>query len=185
MIELCFPEETQLVIENIKVDQEKLNVYARSGAKMVSCPDCQIESNKPHSHYQRRPQDLPCFGRQTQLHLTVRRFFCGNQLCPRRTFAEPFPCLLARKARRTQRLKQKQLTVAFAMSGEEGCRVLAALGMPLSGDTLIRDIRETPDVAHSTPRVLGIDDWAKLKGRSYGTILVDLESQQVVDLLDS
>lgn len=34
-----------------------------------------------------------------------------------------------------------------------------------------------------TPRVLGIDDWAYKKGRNYGTILVDLEKRQPVDLL--
>src|SRR5437763_17193521 len=32
-------------------------------------------------------------------------------------------------------------------------------------------------------RVLGIDDWAWCKGRRYGTILVDLERHQPVDLL--
>ncbi len=34
-----------------------------------------------------------------------------------------------------------------------------------------------------TPRVLGVDDWAIKKGRSYGTVLVDLEKHKVVDLL--
>ncbi len=34
-----------------------------------------------------------------------------------------------------------------------------------------------------TPRVLGVDDWAKRKGQSYGTILVDLENRRTIDLL--
>jgi len=33
------------------------------------------------------------------------------------------------------------------------------------------------------PRVLGIDDWALCKGRTYGTIIVDLEREEVIDLL--
>ena len=33
-------------------------------------------------------------------------------------------------------------------------------------------------------RVLGVDDWAKRKGHVYGTILIDLEASQVVDLLE-
>ena len=33
------------------------------------------------------------------------------------------------------------------------------------------------------PKVLGVDDWAKHKGQSYGTILVDLERRSTIDLL--
>jgi hypothetical protein len=57
--------------------------------------------------------------------------------------------------------------------------------MPSSGDTLIRAVRHSPEGAVSTPRVLLIDDWAKRKGQEYGTILVDLEAHQPVDVLDS
>ena len=32
-------------------------------------------------------------------------------------------------------------------------------------------------------RVIGIDDWAWRKGSTYGTIMVDLERREVVDLL--
>lgn len=48
----------------------------------------------------------------------------------------------------------------------------------------IRLVRAAPEPEVATPRVLGVDDWAKRKGQSYGTILVDLEKQVVVDLLD-
>jgi transposase len=34
-----------------------------------------------------------------------------------------------------------------------------------------------------TPRVLAVDDWAWRRGHRYGTILVDLERNEVVDLL--
>jgi len=36
-----------------------------------------------------------------------------------------------------------------------------------------------------TPRVLGVDDWSLKRGRTYGTILVDLENHCVVDLLEN
>jgi transposase len=32
--------------------------------------------------------------------------------------------------------------------------------------------------------VIGIDEWAKRKGRTYGTIVVDLERHTVIDVLD-
>ena len=56
--------------------------------------------------------------------------------------------------------------------------------MPLSADTLLRMAASTPSAEQpSTPRVLAVDDWAWRRGHRYGTILVDLERNQVVDLL--
>jgi len=185
MIELLFPTESQLVIEDVQVQTEKIDIYAKRFIIKEPCPDCQRISEKTHSSYQRHPHDLPCFGFRVQLHLSVRRFFCHNEDCSRCTFAETFPKLLRFKARRTQWLSEQQLAVAFALSGEAGRRLLPSLAMPLSGDTLIRAIRRVPEEEIETPRVLGMDDWAKKRGHTYGTILVDLESKQPIDLLDS
>ena len=55
--------------------------------------------------------------------------------------------------------------------------------MPTSGDTLLRLIRNHPEPSIGPLRVVGVDDWALRKGQRYGTILVDLEARQVVELL--
>lgn len=55
--------------------------------------------------------------------------------------------------------------------------------MPVSGDTLLRLIRNSPLPDPDHPEVIGVDDWAKCKGRVYGTILVDLERHRAIDLL--
>jgi hypothetical protein len=39
------------------------------------------------------------------------------------------------------------------------------------------------DEPATTPRVVGSDDWARRKGQRYGTIVVDLERSEVVNLL--
>jgi transposase len=55
--------------------------------------------------------------------------------------------------------------------------------MPTSPDTLLRLIRQMPDSERHVLTMLGVDDWAIHKGLTYGTILVDLERHEPVDLL--
>ena len=55
--------------------------------------------------------------------------------------------------------------------------------MPASPDTVLRLVRRMPLPDRRAPRALGVDDWARRKGRTYGTILVDLERRRVTDLL--
>jgi hypothetical protein len=131
----------------------------------------------------RRPADLPCLGRQVRLELAVRRLYCRNPACARPSFVERLPGLVAPRAQRTHRLADAQGQVGVALGGAAGARLLDHLGMPASGATVLRLVRRLPLPHRSSPRVLGVDDWAWRKGRSYGTILVDLERRQVVDLL--
>ncbi len=57
--------------------------------------------------------------------------------------------------------------------------------MPTSADTLLRLVCKAGADAEPPriPRVLAVDDWAWRRGRRYGTVLVDLERNTVVDLL--
>jgi transposase len=148
------------------------------------CPLCNQPSARRHSTYCRRLADLPWQGRTVELHLRVSRFRCATASCPRRIFAEPVPAAAAPRKRRTIRLAEIQRGIALARGGEGGCRLTSLLGMPVSGDTLLRLIRAVPIQEAPAPRVVGIDDWAWRRGRRYGTIIVDLEREnRPVDLL--
>jgi transposase len=56
--------------------------------------------------------------------------------------------------------------------------------MPCSGQTLLRLIRRAPAPPAESPRVFGVDDWAKRRGQVYGPIIVDLERRRTIDLLE-
>jgi transposase len=73
--------------------------------------------------------------------------------------------------------------VGTFLGGEAGSRLLQKPRMPLCAASLLQSIRTQATEHYPTPRVLGVDDWAIKKDRSYGTILVDLEKHKVVDLL--
>ena len=67
---------------------------------------------------------------------------------------------------------------------QAGARLAARISVPTSPDTLLRlASARRPSEMMPTPRVLGIDDWAWRRGRRYGTVLVNLETSEVVDLL--
>ena len=185
MNELIFSPEAPLKIEDIKKVGQHIDIYARSQRGGASCPECQTLSTYVHGRYWRHPRDLPCVGLTVQLHIEVRRFACRDQECSRKTFAEGMSELLAPRARRTTRLREQHLAVAYALGGEAGRRLSYQLGMPISGDTLIRDIRQVPEPPVASVRVVGVDDWAMRKGCSYGTILVDLEKHRPIDVLGS
>jgi hypothetical protein len=120
-----------------------------------------------HSRDRRRPVDLPSLGRALSVDLHVRRFYCRNAACARRTFAERLPELLGPHARRTRRLAEAQGQVGVALGGEGGARLLQHLSMPASADTVLRLVRDLPLPEQAPPRVVGVDDWALRKRRTY------------------
>jgi len=115
--------------------------------------------------------------------LRVRRFFCDVPSCPTRTFAERLPALAPFRARRTPRLTASLRAIGFAAGGAAGARLAARLRMRTSRDTLLRLLRAAPSPDVPPPHAVGLDDFALRKGRSYGTIIVDLGRRRPVDLL--
>ncbi|MFI1259180.1 ISL3 family transposase [Streptomyces netropsis] len=136
-----------------------------------------------HSSYLRFPRDLPTAGKRVVLSLRVRRFTCSDRSCPRQTFAEQVPGLTRRYGRRTERLRSTLASIGLALAGRAGARMADAFGSPVSRNTLLRLITSLPDPPSSTPRVVGVDEYAQRRGRDYGTVLVDVETRRPVDLL--
>src|SRR6266581_5270164 len=75
-------------IDQIKITETGLKVSVISTHPQSCCPLCSQPSSHIHSHYHRTLKDAPCVGRQLQLFLTVRKFFCRNPLCSRKVFTE-------------------------------------------------------------------------------------------------
>lgn len=177
------PLDHGLRLADVSIGPEQIVATLEASASRATCPICGTWSEAIHSLYRRTIADLPWGLQAVRLHLRVRKFFCRLPTCARRVFTERLPTVVAPYARRTRRLTEVVRLLAFALGGEPGARIVERLGMATSPATLLRLIRRTATVTATTPRALGVDDWAQRKRHTYGTILIDLEQHRLVDLL--
>ncbi|MEV7783758.1 ISL3 family transposase [Kitasatospora sp. NPDC088351] len=160
-----------------------MRLHARAKAAAAVCPRCWRTSSRVHGRYVRRLADAAIGGSRAVIELTVRRFRCENPACTTLTFVEQVDGLTTPHARRTPLLWRTLTSIALSLAARPGARLAAALGIDVAKDTLLRLTRALPETAASRVRVLGVDDFALLKGNQYATILVDLERREPVDVL--
>lgn len=178
------PTPDALFVLAVTVDDGMIGCRVDSVLLDSPCPCCGVVASRVHSRYRRQLADLPWGNHAVRLDLGVRRFFCDERVCEQRIFAERLPNLAATSARRTLRLEAVFRLFGLALGGQAGARLAARIHAKTSPDAVLRLVLATPKPGKGAgPRVLGVDDWAWRKGHHYGTVLVDLERRQVLDLL--
>lgn len=128
--------------------------------------------------------DLPVSGNIVSIKLVSRKYFCDNIICSRKIFTERFSKEISPYSRRMTRSIELISKIALELGGNKGAGISKFIGVPVSSSTIVRIIKKLPNTEQTiTSGIIGIDDWAFKKGRTYGTIIVELNSNQVVDLL--
>ena len=178
-----FPLPEGLAMTSLSETPDELRVGVISYRSSSPCPHCSTPSSAIHSSYRRHPKDLPCAGRPIRLVFTVRKFFCRNPTCSCKVFTERLPDFLAASSRLTTRLRTAVHEIGFATGGKGGERLGDKLAMPISEATVLCSLFLLPLPEVGKVHVVGVDDWSWRRGKRFGSILVNLETHKIVDLL--
>lgn len=161
------------------------------------CPSCGVIASRRKARRLQRVRDIPVAG-AVEVVWSKRRWFCGEELCPRKSFSESAP-QVPRFARSTVRLKDA-LVSAVIRSGRVVSETAASYGVSwwMVQQALHAAAFELPDVDRLRPRMLGIDEhrfrsvrffkdpktgaWSRYE--PWMTTIVDLDTGQVLGIVD-
>ncbi len=157
-----------------------------SGAMTPSgiCPDSGLHSRLRHGW--RRPwlQDHPAHGDEVTVDLAACRWRCLAPACPSRAFSNQTASIARPFARRISRAGEIVSHLGHRAGGRLAERLLLRLGLGMSDDTVLRQLKKRVQDTAKLPTVIGIDDWSWPKSQTHGTIIVDLERRAVIDILE-
>lgn len=171
-----------LMVRRLMTADGNLVVDAAGCGPPGRCPQCKHPATRVHSRYWRQISALPVGGRGLVVRLRVRRFFCNRNQCQHRTFVEQVAGLTEPRRRSSPAARAVMRAVAVELGGRPGQRLCAKLRLHGRRTALLGQL-VAPPVSARAPRILGIDEFVFRKGRTYGTILVDVESSRPIDVL--
>jgi transposase len=184
LLALLFPQLAGLRVRRVEDTGEAVVISASCTASSGCCPACGSASARVQGGYWRTVADGAAGGRPVLVVLRVLRFRCVSPLCPKVTFAVQADGLTSRYCRRSVPLTAMLTGFGLELAGRAGARLAGRLGISVHSSTILRLLAGLPErEAVTAPEVLGIDDFALRKGHAYGTVLVSMETGDVVDLL--
>lgn len=176
---------SDLIVHEAAYEGDVFHFYVSSSLDYGVCPYCGSVSNRVHSKYCRTIQDLSLLGREVVLHLETRKFFCHNEACCKKTFAEQPGDEIFRYRRRTCRCERAVARHGICASSGFASLQLSRMGIYVSPSTVLRDLHRMKPPKYGNVTEIGVDDWAWRKGVTYGSIIIDYANGLPIDLLGS
>jgi len=127
-----------------EVGDTNITIRVKSVSKMAKCPYCGWVSKKVHSHYVRILQDLPIQGKKVKLALRLKKYFCNNEGCGYKTFAETFSFFEPR-ATKTKRLQEEILRVSLTQSSVSAATYLRKSVADVGKSTICNLLKKIDD----------------------------------------
>ena len=140
---------------------------------------------KVHSIYYREIQDLPIQEKQVILLVKTRKMFCTNNDCKHRTFSERHS-FASDKAKKTNRLIKHVIYTSTQLSSLNASKLLKSEKIQVGKSSICMLLKKMPTIVDKNlVTKVCVDDFAIRKRFSYGTVMVDLESHRIIDLIPS
>ena len=175
-----------LKFHNVCVNQDYIVIESCAKRCYGVCPKCAKKSYSVHSRYTRVLLDRPICGKKLSIKLTTRKFRCTNSKCSQSIFSEQLYGVTRRYGRKTLPALYSLQNMLIEMSSNKAALITSLLGIPQSSSTclrIVKGITEKPikkaDIKH-----ICVDDFAYKKGISYGTVVVDADTHQVLDVIE-
>lgn len=175
-----------LHITGINETDTSIEIQMKSLTKECACPNCGVVSKRHRGTFVRKIQDIPLFKKALMLHVNIYEYACDEAECNVTSFTETFKGFLNYYTRKTERLSELICAIALETSCEGCARICKEMGIKISGDSIIRLLikkYESQSVIESGS-VIGVDDFAFAKRKTYGTVVVDEATHQPVALLE-
>lgn len=184
LLVMLFPHLGGLRVHRVEEAGGAVVISASCRAVSACCPRCGSPSSRVHGGYVRMVADGAAGGRPVLIALRVRRFRCLQPSCPQATFAEQAGGVSVRYRRRSVPLARMLAGFGLELAGRAAARLAGTLGIAVHPSTVLRLVMALPDPdVRPAPEVTGVDDFALRKGYVYGTVLVNIETGEVTDLL--
>ena len=139
--ELMKELDKKLIVIKKEIKDGIMYIYCETEKQETKCKYCEKKSNSVHSTYTRTISDLPIQNYKVKIVIKVKKYFCNNEKCKHRTFAEPLN-FVDKNALRTKRLDEYINRVGLTVSSIEAKKQIKETHVEVSNNTILRVIKK-------------------------------------------
>lgn len=182
VLKAAFPQIIGFIIEDYTISSLEVKLVLRSTASHAFCDRCGQQTFHTRGWQKRTVTMRPLVNKRFVLVLYMRRFFCKAE---KHIFTEQQPSWLNKYARFSISCIELMNRLHLRMSSVSTSRILRKMGITCCPNTCINHLIRTRRSPDRTAVNIGIDDFAKRKGHSYGSVIVDHDTNKILELIDS